>query len=236
MSDCHHFVDQAQSSVIKSAGSSRCSRPFCSSSSEKPRSAAVRVGWGHVGWGGVTQGAVDGRPHHGARRAHVYRLALVRHVLPRRMRRGAYADVWVLTGRECAGLRRVATQDVRQRLSVVGVNVGVVATARDGDRREAVVDELLPGACTIEVHEDAIRRLPLAAVARHGIPVIHVGVAALTCTAAVQSERDGPPAIRGHLTPHTSAMLAGALGWRLALRLPIPANLAAIYDEARKVA
>jgi len=27
-----------------------------------------------------------------------------------------------------------------------------------------------------------------------------------------------------------------ALGWRLALRLPIPANLAAVYDEARKVA
>ena len=72
----------------------------------------------------------------------------------------------------------VATECTRERDLVVGVDPRVVLTPRDGDVRQALIDQLLARALGVDVNQDASCSLPLAAVARDGVSVVQVAALA----------------------------------------------------------
>jgi hypothetical protein len=73
----------------------------------------------------------------------------------------------------CCALRTFATETTAKFASVICVDVGVVLSPRNGDVREAVVDQQF---AFIGVHmdQDSIRSLPLAAVAGHCVTIVKV--------------------------------------------------------------
>jgi len=69
-------------------------------------------------------------------------------------------------------MRHVAIQSARELYLVVGVHARIVLPAGHGHVRQPLVLELLARTFGLDVHEDAASGLSLAAVTRHGVPVI----------------------------------------------------------------
>jgi hypothetical protein len=82
-------------------------------------------------------------------------------------------------------MRDVAIEGGGELCLIVGVDLGIVAAARDRDVRQTLIHELFSGSLQVDVHEDAVGRLSLAAVTRDGVAVVQVGVDA-------DVEGDGP--------------------------------------------
>src|SRR5579864_7911721 len=61
----------------------------------------------------------------------------------------------------------------------------IVAAAGEGDIGQALVDERFAGAIEVDMHQDPVGGLPLAAVARDGVAIVQVGMGA-------EVEVDGP--------------------------------------------
>ena len=77
-------------------------------------------------------------------------------------------------------LGHVPTERRREPVPVVSVDLGVVPATREGDIRQALIHQPLTGLLAVDVQQDTIRRQPLTAVARDGVPVIEVAVRAWT--------------------------------------------------------
>ena len=61
-----------------------------------------------------------------------------------------------------------------QFLAVVGEELRIVSPARDGDIGHAVVKQVFRAQFGIDVDQHAVRRLPLAGMTRHRIPMIEM--------------------------------------------------------------
>ena len=72
--------------------------------------------------------------------------------------------------------RHIASQPAGKLSFVVGVDLRVVPTARHCDIRQAAVDEFFSGLFHVHVNKHSVGSLSLAAMARHGIPVIEVRI------------------------------------------------------------
>jgi hypothetical protein len=75
---------------------------------------------------------------------------------------------------------------------VVRVDPRVVPAPRHRHIRQAPIDEVFAGTLRVHVHEHAAGRLPLAAVACHGIALVEMGM-------TVDLERDGSARIEAQL-------------------------------------
>ncbi len=81
-------------------------------------------------------------------------------------------------GSQSGPLRDFAAQLLTQALGVIGVNLCIIAPARDGHIREPAVDEVLVGVLRVHVNKHPVGRRALAAVAGHGIAVVDMRVLA----------------------------------------------------------
>ena len=81
----------------------------------------------------------------------------------------------------------ITTERRREPVPVVGVDLGVVATTREGDIRQALIHQPLTGLLAVDVQQDTIRGQPLTAVARDGVPVIEVAVRAWTVRLRIEN-------------------------------------------------
>ena len=86
---------------------------------------------------------------------------------------------------DCGAVGDVAVKGLNEPALVVRVDLRIVAAAGEGDIGQALVDERLAGAIEVDMHQDTVGGLPLGAVARHGVAVVHVGMGA-------EIEIDGP--------------------------------------------
>src|SRR5256885_14083231 len=80
--------------------------------------------------------------------------------------------------RECrsGSVRNAALESLCKVGSVVGVDLGVVASTRHRHIRKPAIHKFLARLLRVHVHEHAVRGLPLAAVARHCVPVIKMRI------------------------------------------------------------
>jgi hypothetical protein len=88
-------------------------------------------------------------------------------------------------------MRDVAIQGGGKLRLVVGVDLPVVPAARERDVRQAPIHKRFSGALQVDVHEDPVGRLSLAAVARDGVAVVQVGMSAEVegdCSACIETE------------------------------------------------
>ena len=97
----------------------------------------------------------------------------------------------------------IPTERRREPVPVVGVDLSVVATTREGNIRQALVHEPLTRLLAVDVQQDPIRRQPLTAVARNGVAMIEVAVRLSTVRRRVNVERDALACIgaNAHLLP-----------------------------------
>src|SRR5580704_9399810 len=85
-------------------------------------------------------------------------------------------------------MRHVPAEDCGELRLVVGIDLSVVPPARDGHVRQAPIDELLSQPFGVHMYQDAVSRLSLAAVARHRVAVVEMGM-------VVDAEREPPTRI-----------------------------------------
>ena len=74
------------------------------------------------------------------------------------------------------GLGNVAAEGWREAGGVISVDVGVCASAGNGDVGEAVIDELAVGAVGVDVDKDACGSEALRTVRGNGVAVVEVSV------------------------------------------------------------
>src|SRR5208283_3318520 len=89
---------------------------------------------------------------------------------------------WLLLNRRRMG--HVATEFLPERLCVVRINLGVIASTRDGNIGHAAVEQILSAQLGVYVDKDTVGSLSLTGVAGHGIAMIEMRM-----QAGIESER-----------------------------------------------
>ncbi len=79
---------------------------------------------------------------------------------------------WLLLNRRRMG--HVAAEFLPERLCVVRINLGVIASTRDRNVCHAAVEQSLSAQLGVHVNEDTVGSLSLAGVASHGITVVEM--------------------------------------------------------------
>src|ERR1700730_13134129 len=82
----------------------------------------------------------------------------------------------------------ITTERRGEPVSVVSVDLGLVPATREGHIRQPLIHQPLTGLLAVDVQQDTIRRQPLTAVARDGVPVIEVAVRAWTVRLRIDAE------------------------------------------------